>query len=52
MPNAVETSALAGRMKIFVYPVQHGDDVLGVVEAANVLVVAAVDNGHRLVSKL
>ena len=30
------------------YPVQHGDDVLGVVEAADVLVVSSVDDGHGL----
>jgi hypothetical protein len=30
------------------YPIQHCDDVLGVVEAADVLVVTAVHDGHGL----
>jgi len=30
------------------YPVQHGHDVLGVVEAADVFVMSAVHDGHSL----
>ena len=30
------------------YPVQHGDDVFGVMKAADVLVVSSIDDGHGL----